>query len=75
MSIKEYLTSAIMNNKGKTAGVIIGLIFGILLLTIGWKAFLLAFCAAVGLWIGSFNDRRESFLEFLEKILPNLSDK
>ncbi len=75
IDLKESIISCILNNKGKTVGFICGLIFGILLLTIGWKAFILAICVGLGLWIGNFHDKRENFIEFLDKILPNFMNK
>lgn len=58
-------------HKGKIIGVIIGLLFGILVLTVGfWKSLFILVCIAIGLWIGGSFDNREKFFKFLDKILP-----
>ncbi|HHY81445.1 MAG TPA: DUF2273 domain-containing protein [Clostridiales bacterium] len=71
--MKEFLASCFVNHKGKIIGLLCGLIFGILILTLGfWKGILLLLCIALGCWLGSFHDRKENFLAFLDKILPDL---
>jgi uncharacterized membrane protein len=76
MTIKDLLGSCWTLHRGKTIGFSCGLIFGILVLSLGfWRAVFLGFCVAVGCWIGSFYDKRESFIAFLDKILPNILNK
>lgn len=71
--MKEFLAACLTNHKGKITGLLCGLILGILILVIGfWKSVLLLLCIALGCWIGSFHDRKENFLAFLDKILPDL---
>ncbi|MFU0801222.1 MAG: DUF2273 domain-containing protein [Xylanivirga thermophila] len=58
-------------NKGKVFGILIGLIFGILILSIGfWRSFFLILCVLIGYWIGYSRDNGENFLDFLDRILP-----
>ena len=69
--ILEWLENSFTNYKGRFIGVLLGLIFGILILTLGfWRGIFLCLCTGVGYWLGSFRDRKESFLTFLDKILP-----
>ena len=72
MTIKEIVVSCLTTNRGKTIGIACGLIFGILILTLGFfKGLFICLCIAAGYWIGSFYDRKDNFLVFLDKILPN----
>ena len=64
MTVKEIVLSCFTVHRGKTIGFLCGLTFGILVLTLGfWRGLFL------GLAIG-FYDRKENFLAFLDKILP-----
>jgi len=57
--------------KGKAVGVISGLIFSILVLTVGiWKTLFILLFVGIGYYIGDKFDKGESFLEFLDRILP-----
>ncbi|HHT65831.1 MAG TPA: DUF2273 domain-containing protein [Clostridiales bacterium] len=59
-------------HKGRSIGVVGGLILGILILSLGfWRGIFLVLCAAIGYWLGSFRDKEESFLSILDKILPD----
>ena len=54
-------------------GVSLGLLVGILILSIGFFATLfLALCAGVGAFFGTKNRFRKKFLEILDKILPDI---
>jgi uncharacterized membrane protein len=69
---QEWITAFFSGCKGRTIGILSGLLLGILILTLGfWKSVLLALCIGLGYWLGSFHDRKENFLAFLDKILPN----
>ncbi|MDI9513228.1 MAG: DUF2273 domain-containing protein [Caldicoprobacterales bacterium] len=72
MTLKEIVVSCFTKHKGKTVGILCGLLFGIIVLLIGFfrSLFLLA-CIGIGYWIGNLHDKQESFLAFLDKILPN----
>ena len=72
MTIKEIVVSCFTIHKGKTIGILSGLAFGILILALGfWRGIFLSLAIGIGCWIGSFYDRKESFLTFLDRILPD----
>lgn len=69
---KEKLKEYYENNKGKTIGLICGILFGILVLIIGFFRTLFIFlCALLGYYVGKKVDNNESILEVIERILPN----
>ncbi len=69
---KEKLKEYYENNKGKTIGFTIGLLFGILILIIGFfKTIFIGLCSFLGFYIGKKVDNNESILELIERILPN----
>lgn len=69
--VREWIETCFTTYKGRTIGIVSGLIFGILILSLGfWRGVFLALCAGIGYWLGSFRDREEDFLSFLDKILP-----
>lgn len=71
MTIKDIIVSCLTTHKGKTAGIACGLIFGILILALGFfRGLFLSLCIGAGYWIGGFYDRKEDFITFLDKILP-----
>ena len=62
---QEWLTAALPITEGKKVGFLCGLIFGILILTLGfWRGIFLTITVSLGCWLGSFHDRKESFLAF-----------
>jgi uncharacterized membrane protein len=67
--VKEYISK----NKGKIIGISLGLVFSILVLTIGFfKSLFIALCVFIGYYIGNKFDKKENFLDFLDKILPTI---
>lgn len=55
------------------AGVGLGLLIGILILTIGFfRTLFLAVCAGIGAFFGTKNKYRKKLSEFLDKILPDI---
>jgi len=69
--VRDNLTALIKANKGRIIGIGIGLLFGILVLTVGfWRSIFLALCVAVGFGVGSLYDKDSKFRAFLERILP-----
>lgn len=67
----DQLLEMLKRNKGKAIGITLGLIFGILVLSIGlFRTIFLALCVFVGYYFGSKSDKRENFMDFLDKILP-----
>lgn len=66
------LTNLIKNNKGKTAGIVIGFFFGILTVTIGfWKTFFITVCILIGYYIGKRLDDDERLQKMLDKFINN----
>jgi uncharacterized membrane protein len=65
-SFWEYLK----NNKGLYIGISVGLVVGILILTINfWRTLLLAICIGVGALFGN-PSIRERLFRLLDRILP-----
>jgi len=63
----------VKQHKGVIIGVSLGLLVGILMLSIGFFATLfLALCAGVGALFGTNRSFRKKFLELLDKILPDI---
>lgn len=63
----------IKTHKGAIIGISLGLIVGILLLTIGFFATLLiAICAGIGAFFGSNNKYKKKLFAILDKILPDI---
>ncbi len=57
-------------HRGKTLGILLGLIFGLLTVTLGfWKALFIAFCIGVGFWVGKRLDEEGNFKKLLDRIL------
>ncbi len=67
----DQLLEILKRNKGKAIGITLGLIFGILVLSMGFfRTIFLALCVFAGYYFGSKSDKRENFMDFLDKILP-----
>jgi len=67
----EQVLDYIRRNKGKAVGIVIGLLFGILVLIIGFfRTIFLSLCILTGYYFGNKFDKRENFIDFLDKILP-----
>lgn len=65
------LMKVILIHKGKIAGGIIGFIFGILFLVIGFlKTVLIIICTVIGCYIGSTWDTDRDLRRLIDKILP-----
>ncbi len=63
----------VKTRKGVIIGASIGLLVGILLLTIGFFAtLLLAICAGIGAFFGSNNRFKKKLFEILDRILPDI---
>ncbi|MFW6007502.1 MAG: DUF2273 domain-containing protein [Halanaerobiales bacterium] len=70
--IEDFLRYIILN-KSKFIGAVIGLVIGILFLTIGFfKTILLFLCVLIGYIIGGRLEVEGSIKEFLDKILPQI---
>lgn len=63
----------VKTHKGAIIGTSLGLLAGILLLTIGFFAtLLLALCAGIGAFFGSNNKFKKKLYAILDKILPDI---
>ena len=70
---KEFFTKAWQEHKGRIVGVSLGLIVGIVFVTIGfWKTVILSICVGIGYWIGGMNDRQERFMNSWIKYCPRV---
>ena len=68
---KEEIYSYILTNNGKIIGAILGFIFGILLLFLGFfKTLLIFITTLVGYFVGSHWDIEGDLRKLLDKILP-----
>lgn len=64
--LEEILT----NHKGKFFGLLIGLVMGFLIISLGiWHTLVVILISALGYYIGKRVDEEGSFKEFLNKIL------
>jgi len=69
--IRDFIETCLTLYKGRTIGIFCGLLFGLLVLLLGfWRVVFVALCVAVGYCLGSYRDKKESFITFLDKILP-----
>lgn len=63
----------VKTHKGAIIGISIGLLVGILLLTIGFFATLLiAICVGIGAFFGSDNKFKKKLFVILDRILPDI---
>lgn len=63
----------VKTRKGIIIGVSLGLLVGILMLTIGFfGTLLLAICAGIGAFFGSNNKYKKKLFEILDRILPDI---
>lgn len=69
---KEVLAKIFNSNRGKIIGTIIGLLTAIFILVIGFfKTIFIVIFMFLGYYIGKRIDKNESFLDLIEKILPD----
>ncbi len=69
--LKEDLSQFIYLNRKKIAGALVGLIIGILILTIGFfKTLLLCLTTLIGCYLGSRWRFQEDLKDFILKIIP-----
>jgi uncharacterized membrane protein len=72
MDWSKMVTDILTYHKGKLIGVVIGLVFGLLTITVGfWSAFFLAICIAVGYFFGRRADNSEDFTSLIKRFLGN----
>lgn len=69
---KEAILNYFYKNKGKIIGLLLGLIFSILTLTIGFfRTVFIVICTVLGYYIGKKIDNNEDVIELLQRIMPN----
>ncbi|NLJ41667.1 MAG: DUF2273 domain-containing protein [Clostridiales bacterium] len=69
--LKGSLKNLFIDHKGKTIGVLVGFLFGLIVILIGfWKTLFLTLCILIGYLLGGMTDKKERFISFLDKILP-----
>lgn len=70
-NLHEEFIDFLILNKGKVIGAILGFIFGIIFLTVGFfKTILILVCTFIGILIGSKWDINGNLRTILNKILP-----
>ncbi|MFZ5688155.1 MAG: DUF2273 domain-containing protein [Bacillota bacterium] len=68
MEWERIISEVWLNHRGKTVGVGIGLLFGILTAVLGfWKTFLIAACIILGYLIGKRVDENTGFRQLLSR--------
>ncbi|MBM7581292.1 putative membrane protein [Caldicoprobacter guelmensis] len=69
---REEMSVFFKSNKGKIIGVAVGLLFGVLVLVVGfWRSLFLAICIGIGYLIGSVYDGGSKLRMFLKKMFSN----
>ncbi len=69
--LKEELSQFIYRNRKKATGALLGLIIGILILTIGFfKTLLLVITTLIGYYIGSRWNFEEDIKDFIMRVIP-----
>ena len=69
--INEDFIGFLVLHKGKVIGAILGFIFGIVFLTVGFfKTILILICTVIGVLIGSRWDIEGNLKNILNKLLP-----
>ena len=67
----QLLTEIWQHHGGKIAGMAIGLIFGFLVLFMGFfKTLFVLICVGAGFLIGKRIDEKEDIMDILDKLLP-----
>lgn len=63
----------VKQKRGVITGIAIGLLTGVLILSIGFfRTLFLAICIGIGAFFGTHNRFRKKLFEFLDKILPDV---
>jgi len=66
----DSLISFIKNHKGKAIGIVGGLLFGVLILRVGfWYSLFLLVCVIAGYYLGDLHDKGERLAAFFDKIM------
>ncbi len=70
---REMMRDLWENHRGKITGALVGLVFAVLVITIGvlWTLFV-GFCVIVGYHVGKrMDEEKENLLDILERYLPH----
>jgi uncharacterized membrane protein len=63
----------IKTHRGQIIGIGLGMLVGVLILTIGFfRTLFLAICVGIGAFFGTKNKFRSKLFEILDKILPDI---
>lgn len=66
--LDNLLTWLWQEHRGKTVGVILGLVASVLFVTLGfWRTIFIAFFLAIGYWLGKRVDENYSLNEWMSK--------
>lgn len=69
MDWERLLAQLLQHHRGKTVGVLAGLVFGVLTALFGfWKAAFIVLAIGVGFWVGKRVDDSGGLQEWLERI-------
>jgi uncharacterized membrane protein len=69
---KETLINVFQNNRAKCIGVLLGFLFAVSSLVIGFfRTMFIVICIILGYYIGKKIDNKESIIEVIQRILPN----
>ena len=76
MDIAKWISYLWENHRGKVVGVLLGLIFGLIVLRYGfWRAFFVLICVAAGYFIGSRTDAGEQLQGAISKFFKKEDGK
>ncbi len=69
MSFMEFISELWYHHRGKLLGILIGLIFGCMVISFGfWSALFICLCIVVGFFIGKALDGGSSFKEIFDRL-------
>jgi uncharacterized membrane protein len=72
MNIKNIFEELMTHHRGKTFGIVLGLIFSILVITVGLlETIFIAVCIYIGYIIGKRLDDNESFNDLVHKLFKD----
>ncbi|KJS84893.1 MAG: hypothetical protein JM58_09975 [Peptococcaceae bacterium BICA1-8] len=72
MSLGKIIEELLTHHRGKTIGILVGLIFSILVITVGLlETVFITVCIYVGLIIGKRLDDNESFNDLVQKLFKD----
>jgi len=68
---KEQLYNILLKHKGKAIGGLLGFIFAVFVISIGFfRTIFMLLCITGGVYIGNKLDKKEDLRDILNKILP-----